>query len=105
MDRRVGRDRSALSMIRTRVATNPGGLLPLAFLTLFVAWPLLAVLIRSFTSASSGRAVEVLFRASTGRIILFTVGQAAANIVRISVSCIAWQIRKMAMAVIILQRY
>lgn len=54
---------------------------PLVFLGLFVAWPLVAVLVRSFTGVSSGRAGEVLTRASTWEIVGFTAGQAALSAV------------------------
>ena len=54
-------------------------LLPLLFLALFYAWPLIAILARSLAPGGAldvGPAVTMLERASTWRIVGFTVGQA-----------------------------
>ena len=53
--------------------------LPLAFLALFYAWPLIAILTRSLAPGGVpdvGPALAVLERASTWRIVGFTLGQA-----------------------------
>lgn len=53
-----------------------GGAVPVLFLGVLVAWPLFAVLRRSFESTDAARLVEVLGRSSTRRILWFTIWQA-----------------------------
>jgi thiamine transport system permease protein len=69
----VDRDRRALSRLATAAV-------PLAFLAVFFAWPLLAILERSLSSGDgAGLPLDVLTRRSTLEIAWFTLWQAAAS--------------------------
>jgi thiamine transport system permease protein len=69
----VDRDRRALSRLATAAV-------PLAFLAVFFAWPLLAILERSLSSGDGpDLPLEVLTRRSTLEIAWFTLWQAAAS--------------------------
>jgi thiamine transport system permease protein len=52
---------------------------PTVFLTLFVVWPLAAVLTRSLAGVGLARMAHILASASVRRVVMFTVAQAAAS--------------------------
>ncbi len=68
-------------MSRRRRWANVGGLVGIAFLAVMVAWPLVAILDRSFAGVGPGHVLGILGRSSTLRVVAFTAAQAAASVV------------------------
>ncbi len=74
MDRAVGRNRAAL---RSRAAA----IVPLTFLTVFVVWPLVAVMTRSLGGVGLGRVLDIVTRPAILGVLWFTVAQAVVSMV------------------------
>jgi len=81
----MGRDRASLTEPHQRTSRPPkergrlaaiGGLITLAFLVVFVVWPLVAVFVRSFADVGPGRLADIIARPSIVRVLWFTTAQA-----------------------------
>ncbi len=82
MGRAVAQDRAGLGTRTGRISARSGwsaaALLPLAFLGLFFAWPVLAILTLGLRE---GGVVDALFSGETWELVGFTLGQALASTV------------------------
>ncbi len=79
MDGAVGRDRAPLTGARRGTLATAGGVATLAFLAVFVVWPLVAVLARSLGGVGLDRLVAIVGRRTVVDVIGFTLAQATAS--------------------------